>query len=86
MTKVNPNIGNETKSDIFPWDIFKYDIILKSNFKILWLNQTQAMEMKQNQTFHMGYIEIWDHFLLGAEYWNISMTSLIDIFQFGCKS
>ena len=28
MTKVNPNNGNETKSDIFPWDIFKSDIIL----------------------------------------------------------
>ena len=27
MTKVNPNNGNETKSDIFPWDIFKSDII-----------------------------------------------------------
>ena len=23
MTKVNPDNGNETKSDIFPWDIFK---------------------------------------------------------------
>ena len=23
MTKVNPNNGNETKSGIFPWDIFK---------------------------------------------------------------
>ena len=28
MTQVNPNNGNETKSDIFPWDIFKSDIIL----------------------------------------------------------
>ena len=27
MTKVNLNIGNETKSEIFPWDIFKSDII-----------------------------------------------------------
>ena len=27
MTTVNPNIVNETKSDIFPWDIFKSDII-----------------------------------------------------------
>ena len=27
MTKVNPNNGNETKSDIFPWDIFKSDTI-----------------------------------------------------------
>ena len=26
MTKVNPNTGQETKSDIFPWDIFKSDI------------------------------------------------------------
>ena len=27
MTTVNLNNGNETKSDIFPWDIFKFDII-----------------------------------------------------------
>ena len=27
MTKVKPNNGNETKSDIFPWDIFKSDTI-----------------------------------------------------------
>ena len=27
MNKVNPKRGNETKSDIFPWDIFKSDII-----------------------------------------------------------
>ena len=27
MTKVNPNNENEKKLDIFPWDIFKYDII-----------------------------------------------------------
>ena len=26
MAKVNPSNGNETKSDIFPWDIFKPDI------------------------------------------------------------
>ena len=25
MTKVNPNNGNKTKVDIFPWDIFKSD-------------------------------------------------------------
>ena len=28
MNKVNPNNGNETKSDIFSCDIFKSDIIL----------------------------------------------------------
>ena len=27
MTKVNPNNGNDIKSDIFSWDIFKSDII-----------------------------------------------------------
>ena len=27
MTKVNPNNGNEPKSDIFPKEIFKSDII-----------------------------------------------------------
>ena len=27
MTKMKPNDGNETKSDIFPWGIFKFDII-----------------------------------------------------------
>ena len=26
MTKVNPNNGNETKSDICPWDTFRSDI------------------------------------------------------------
>ena len=25
MIKVNQNTGNETKSDIFPWDIFRSD-------------------------------------------------------------
>ena len=27
MTKVNPNNGNQTKSDIFPLDMFKSDFI-----------------------------------------------------------
>ena len=27
MTKVNPNNENETKSDIFLWNIFKSDVI-----------------------------------------------------------
>ena len=26
MAKVDPNNANETKSDIFPWNIFKSDI------------------------------------------------------------
>ena len=27
MTKVKPRNRNETKSDIFPWDIFRFDSI-----------------------------------------------------------
>ena len=36
MTKVNPNNGNETKSGISPWDIFKSDTIsfLPKNIKV----------------------------------------------------
>ena len=34
MTKVNPSNRNETESDIFPWGIFKSDIIFISR-KIL---------------------------------------------------
>ena len=29
MTKVNVSNGNETKSDIFPWEIFKSDKIIQ---------------------------------------------------------
>ena len=38
MTKVNKNNGNETKSKIFPWDIFKLDTIsffFIKNIKVL---------------------------------------------------
>ena len=31
MAKVNPNKGNETKSDIFSSDMFKSDIIFHSS-------------------------------------------------------
>ena len=36
MTKMNPNNGNETKSDSFPWDIFKSDIMyfIRKNIKV----------------------------------------------------
>ena len=36
MTKENPNNSNETKSDNFPWDIFKFDVIFKlaKNLKV----------------------------------------------------
>ena len=36
MTIVNPNNGNETKPDIFLWDIFKSNVIsfLSKNIKL----------------------------------------------------
>ena len=36
MTQVNPNNRDKTKSDIFPWDIFKSDNIsfLSKNIKV----------------------------------------------------
>ena len=46
MTKVNPHNGNETKSDIFPWDIFKSDTIsfLSKNIKVFqWLSKSQFL-------------------------------------------
>ena len=38
MIKVNLNNGNETESDIFSWDIFKYDIIFQ------WSQNTKIFE------------------------------------------
>ena len=42
MSKENPNNGHETKEDIFPRDIFRYDIIFIGrkilNYKILYFN------------------------------------------------
>ena len=52
MATVNLNNANETKLDIFSWDIFKSDIIFQSS---------------QNKK-------------------NISMTFIIGMFQFHCKS
>ena len=100
MTKVKPNNGNETKSHIFPWDIFKsdtispfYQNILKyfnnfqnRNFSILWLKQTQIMGMKQNHTILHGTYSNLTFFSLVVKYWNISMTIIIGTFQSHYKS
>ena len=67
MTKVSLNKGNETKSDIILWGIFKsetisffvkklkyFNVFQIRNFSVLWLKRTQIMEMKINQTFFHG--------------------------------
>ena len=41
MTKVNPDNGNETKSDIFPWDIFKSDDIFFYQKTLKYFNDFQ---------------------------------------------
>ena len=46
MTKVNSNNGNETKSDIFPWNTFKPDVIYFLCQKIL-----KYFDNFQNQNF-----------------------------------
>ena len=46
MTKVNPRNGKETKSDIFPWDIFNSDTIsfFIKNIKIFqWLSKLKFL-------------------------------------------
>ena len=70
MTKLDQKNGNETKSDNFPWDMFKSETVsffdrktLKhfndfqnGNFSALRLRLIQTMEMKENQTFsHEAY-------------------------------
>ena len=76
-TKVKPNNENEIKSDIFPWNMFKSDVIffISKNIKAfhdfrdqnvshLWLKWTKTMEMKQNQTFfHRTYPNLASFFI-----------------------
>ena len=97
MTKVNPNNGNERKADIFRSEIFKSDTCFIEtyfkyfndfqnwNFSILWLEWTQAMKMKQNQTFFQASYSNLTLFSLVLKYYDISITFIIDIFQFHCK-
>ena len=47
MTKVKPNNGNKTKSDIFPWDIFKSDTISFFTKKYYSISMTFKIEISQ---------------------------------------
>ena len=71
MTKVKPNNGNETKSDVFSWDIFKSDSIFFFCQNILkyfsdFQNQNFCFMTKVNPNngnetkshFSMGHIQI----------------------------
>ena len=41
---------------------------------------------EKNQTFSIGYIQIWHNFWLVTNYYNISMTFWVGIIQCHCKS
>ena len=47
------------------WHYLFYQIIFNDfqnrNSSVLWLKWKQTMEMKENQTFSMGNIQIWHH-------------------------
>ena len=47
MTKVNPKNGEETKSDIFPWDIFKSDAIFFYQKILTYFNDTNFSVLRQ---------------------------------------
>ena len=60
---MNAKNENETKPNIFPWDVFTSDVksdvrysndFQNQNFSVLWLQWSQTMEIKQNQTYFHG--------------------------------
>ena len=69
----------QIKFDIFPWEILKSDAIFyqriskyfsdfqNRNFSVLWLNWTQTMEMKQNETLFHGVYSNLASFLIGRK-------------------
>ena len=75
MTKVHPNSGNETKSNIFPWDVLKSDIIFhwpeipKIFEGFLFLQKwVQKSIVKSNWT---GHVHIWQCFSLFTMWYTI---------------
>ena len=48
MTKVNPNNGNETKSENFLWSLFKFDVIFSLIKKktLQYFNNFQSLKWK----------------------------------------
>ena len=54
MTKVNPNNGNETKSDIFPWDIFKSNNFLNQNI-LKYFNDFQSWKFSKLKVSRLSF-------------------------------
>ena len=79
-TNLNTNNGNEAKSDIFPWDIFKSDNIsfLPKNIKVFpWLSKSKFLSFmtklnpkngnEQNQIFFHGAYSNLTLFFIGCK-------------------
>ena len=73
MTKMNPHNGNETKSDIFSWNIFKSDTI--------------SFYIKKCQSIFMAFIikisQIYNYSEHKQWKWNIIRYFSWDIFKSG---
>ena len=96
MTKVNPNNGNETKSDIFPWEIFKSGVISFSskNIKVFqFLSKSKFLSFMTIVNPHNGNeiksdIFSWNLFKSVVIYFfvkkhlSISMSFKLEISQF----
>ena len=68
MSKVNPKNGNETKSDIFQWEIFKSDTI--SFFIKKYRSITVTFKIEISQFLDWSEPNLWKlykirHFLIG---------------------
>ena len=76
MTKVNPNNGNETKSENFLWSLFKFDVIFSLIKKKHWSISITFKTLKGNETksdifqifSNIFHIQIWHYFSLFAKY------------------
>ena len=67
--KPNQTLFDQIWLNFFDQKILKYfNDFQNQNFSVLWLKWTKTTEMKQNQTFSMGHIQIWHHFTLVAKY------------------
>ena len=74
MTTVNRNNGNETKSDIVPWGIFKSDTIYFSIKKYSGVSMTFKTNVSQFYDFSEPKQRKWNktrHFFMG-EYSNLT--------------
>ena len=68
MTKVNPNHRNETKSDIFPWDIFKSDVIFIARNILKYFNDFDSwhfsISLQVIQNYLLRYLNEFEIYFL----------------------